>query len=64
MAEQQQTETAAAVTENGTVNMKDRKVSWGRLRRVDSLNMEAGDISFKPSTHHASTHQVYNCLWK
>lgn len=29
--------------------LKDRKVSWGKLRRVDSLNLEAGRLSFKPS---------------
>ncbi|KAI3467836.1 hypothetical protein Pfo_024499 [Paulownia fortunei] len=34
-------------------NINERKVSWARLRRVDSLNMEAGNLSFKP-THHAS----------
>ncbi|KAF8020946.1 hypothetical protein BT93_G1380 [Corymbia citriodora subsp. variegata] len=26
-------------------NMKERKVSWARLRRVDSLNLEAGRVS-------------------
>ncbi|KAL2524097.1 Potassium transporter 5 [Abeliophyllum distichum] len=29
--------------------LKDRKVSWAKLRRVDSLNLEAGRLSFKPS---------------
>ncbi|KAK4481201.1 hypothetical protein RD792_012083 [Penstemon davidsonii] len=37
--------------------MKDRKVSWGRLRRVDSLKLEAGNL--KP-THHASSNQAGN----
>lgn len=26
-------------------NLKDRKVSWGKLRRVDSLHLEAGRVS-------------------
>ncbi|KAK2973818.1 hypothetical protein RJ640_011746 [Escallonia rubra] len=29
--------------------MKERKVSWAKLRRVDSLNMEAGRVSFTPN---------------
>ncbi|KAL3839853.1 hypothetical protein ACJIZ3_024444 [Penstemon smallii] len=37
--------------------MKDRKVSWARLCRVDSLNLEAGNL--KP-THHASSNQAGN----
>ncbi|KAK3039043.1 hypothetical protein RJ639_027528 [Escallonia herrerae] len=34
--------------DNNNNNMKERKVSWARLRRVDSLNMEAGRVSFTP----------------
>ncbi|XP_052184585.1 potassium transporter 5 [Diospyros lotus] len=34
-------------------NMKERKVSWAKLRRVDSLNLEAGRLLFSRS--HAST---------
>ncbi|XP_050220922.1 potassium transporter 5 [Mercurialis annua] len=34
-------------------NMKERKVSWGKLRRVDSLNLEAGRLSMS-QTHHSS----------
>ncbi|KAF5188417.1 Potassium transporter, partial [Thalictrum thalictroides] len=29
--------------------MKDRKVSWTKLRRLDSLNLEAGIVSNVPS---------------
>ncbi|KAL3637069.1 Potassium transporter 5 [Castilleja foliolosa] len=48
------TTNAATSPENETNNViKERKVSWARLRRVDSLNMEAGNVSSKP-THHAT----------
>lgn len=40
--------------DSSTNNMKDRKVSWAKLRRVDSLNLEAGRVSFPP-THHANS---------
>ncbi|KAK2992675.1 hypothetical protein RJ640_014925 [Escallonia rubra] len=33
---------------NNNSNMKERKVSWAKLRRVDSLNMEAGRVSSTP----------------
>lgn len=36
------------------VNLKDRKVSWAKLRRVDSLNLEAGRISGRTTHGHAS----------
>lgn len=29
--------------------MKERKVSWAKLRRVDSLNLEAGRVSMTHS---------------
>ena len=29
--------------------LKDRKFSWAKLRRVDSLNLEAGRLSFSSS---------------
>ena len=32
--------------------MKERKVSWAKLRRVDSLNLEAGRVTM--SHHHGS----------
>lgn len=32
--------------------LKERKVSWAKLRRVDSLNLEAGRVSTAQS--HAS----------
>lgn len=44
---------AAAESGEKETNIKERKVSWAKLRRVDSLNKEAGELSFKP-THHAS----------
>ncbi|KAM7252343.1 hypothetical protein ACFE04_024226 [Oxalis oulophora] len=36
------------VTENHKT-LKDKKHSWGKLRRVDSLNLEAGRLSFSHS---------------
>ncbi|KAK6139078.1 hypothetical protein DH2020_027174 [Rehmannia glutinosa] len=55
--------TAAASGDGKETNMKERKVSWAKLRRVDSLNMEAGNISSKP-THHASrgTFALYSLI--
>ncbi|KAI3467831.1 hypothetical protein Pfo_024494 [Paulownia fortunei] len=50
---------AAAASAEKETNIKERKVSWARLRRVDSLNMEAGNLSFKP-THHASGQASWN----
>lgn len=59
MAEQPHHATAAAATpdQNGNDNntIRERKVSWAKLRRVDSLNMEAGSVSFKPGHHSASS---------
>jgi KUP system potassium uptake protein len=38
--------------DHGGKNMKERKLSWAKLRRVDSLNIEAGRVpSFE---NHAS----------
>ncbi|XP_024031578.1 potassium transporter 5 isoform X2 [Morus notabilis] len=34
--------------------MKDRKTSWAKLRRVDSLNLEAGRVSMTTSHNHPS----------
>ncbi|KAK4344160.1 hypothetical protein RND71_037254 [Anisodus tanguticus] len=31
--------------------LKDRKVSWAKLTRVDSLNLEAGKVSSTPARH-------------
>ncbi|GAU28514.1 hypothetical protein TSUD_156710 [Trifolium subterraneum] len=31
--------------------LKDRKVSWAKLRRVDSLNLEAGRVSMNTNHH-------------
>ncbi|KAM7477464.1 hypothetical protein LguiA_025677 [Lonicera macranthoides] len=41
---------------SSTHNMKDRKVSWAKLRRVDSLSLEAGRVSFPP-THHTNSQE-------
>ncbi|KAH9713621.1 Potassium transporter 5 [Citrus sinensis] len=35
-------------------NLKEKKVSWAKLRRVDSLNLEAGRISGAHGGHHGS----------
>lgn len=32
-------------TAEKNLKLKDRKVSWAKLRRVDSLNLEAGRVS-------------------
>lgn len=32
-------------TEKKNLKLKDRKVSWAKLRRLDSLNLEAGRVS-------------------
>jgi KUP system potassium uptake protein len=51
MADQQAVETretdineGAEITAEGK-NMQERKISWAKLRRVDSLNLEAGRVS-------------------
>lgn len=36
---------------NGGGQLKDRKVSWAKLARVDSLNLEAGKVSSTPARH-------------
>lgn len=33
--------------------LKDRKVSWAKLRRVDSLNLEAGRVSMNANHDHS-----------
>ncbi|KAK1371918.1 Potassium transporter [Heracleum sosnowskyi] len=37
---------ASATVTDTNQNLKGRKMSWAKLRRVDSLNMEAGKVSF------------------
>lgn len=49
-------DTASATATDNKERMKGRKMSWAKLRRVDSLNMEAGSVSFTPS--HANNSQV------
>ncbi|KAF3676538.1 Potassium transporter 5 [Capsicum annuum] len=34
--------------------LKDRKVSWAKLARVDSLNLEAGKVSSTPENHNST----------
>ncbi|KAL0357669.1 UNVERIFIED_CONTAM: Potassium transporter 5 [Sesamum calycinum] len=53
-AEQGDQPTTAAAAAEGAEresNIRERKVSWARLRRSDSLNMEAGNLSFNPIRH-------------
>ncbi|MED6204735.1 Potassium transporter 5 [Stylosanthes scabra] len=53
MAIEEEIETATATTATEKNNMlKDRKVSWAKLRRIDSLNLEAGRVSM--SGNHGS----------
>ncbi|KAF5449181.1 hypothetical protein F2P56_029658 [Juglans regia] len=58
MADQKEMETRETETNEGIEttavgkNMKERKISWAKLRRVDSLNIEAGRVSSSQS--HAS----------
>ncbi|KAL3509829.1 hypothetical protein ACH5RR_029230 [Cinchona calisaya] len=56
-AEETEIESSTAPT---TTNLKDRKFSWPKLRRVDSLNLEAGRVS----SHHDSGHGSKNLGWK
>ncbi|XP_031098463.1 potassium transporter 5-like isoform X2 [Ipomoea triloba] len=59
-----------AAGNNTTTRLADRKVSWSKLRRVDSLSLEAGRVSFAPSHHHASSrdnwqrtlHLAFQCI--
>jgi hypothetical protein len=51
MTETNQMEMAEEVqTTEVETKLKDRKLSWARLRRVDSLNLEAGRVSM-PHSH-------------
>ena len=36
---------ASSAAETYNEQLKERKSSWGKLRRVDSLNLEAGRVS-------------------
>ena len=42
-------ETEGEELEKKNDQMKERKVSWAKLRRVDSLNLEAGRVSMTHS---------------
>ncbi|RYR02842.1 hypothetical protein Ahy_B06g081677 isoform C [Arachis hypogaea] len=48
MGIEEETETVATAVETNN-KLKDRKVSWAKLRRVDSLNLEAGRVSLSGS---------------
>ncbi|KAI4304872.1 hypothetical protein MLD38_040333 [Melastoma candidum] len=45
-------------SEEKNLGPKDRKWSWARLRRVDSLNLEAGRVSISTHGHQANNSQV------
>ncbi|CAI9090102.1 OLC1v1024793C1 [Oldenlandia corymbosa var. corymbosa] len=56
-------EGAAAVDHRGgdgapsvatTGNLNDRKLSWAKLHRVDSLNLEAGNVLFSHANHRST----------
>lgn len=49
-------------TTTAAVNVNDRKVSWGRLRRVDSLNLEAGKLSFNSA--HNQVQVISSFVWE
>lgn len=40
--------------------LKERKVSWARLRRVDSLNLEAGRVSMSSHAHSSQVRLFYS----
>ncbi|CAJ2663947.1 unnamed protein product [Trifolium pratense] len=45
---EEETEITKEISEK---KLKDRKVSWAKLRRVDSLNLEAGRVSMNANHH-------------
>jgi len=54
MGEEEGPEFSTEAREAEKLNMKERKVSWTRLRRVDSLHLEAGRVSMS----HAHSSEV------
>ncbi|GAA0142103.1 transporter [Lithospermum erythrorhizon] len=40
---------------NKKANLSERKISWAKLRRVDSLTLEAGQVSFKSNHQNPQT---------
>lgn len=55
-----ETEGAETMSEVETKNqIKERKVSWAKLRRVDSLNLEAGRVSMTHSHGSQVTAMLY-----
>lgn len=51
---EEEIEVATEKTPTTTAALGDRKVSWARLRRVDSLNLEAGRVSTTHSQCYSS----------
>lgn len=46
-----QKDEAVSAETNTEKQLKERKSSWAKLRRVDSLNLEAGRVSNKAHSH-------------
>jgi KUP system potassium uptake protein len=42
--------------------LKERKISWAKLRRVDSLNLEAGRLSLSQSHASKVAFRSYNLI--
>lgn len=47
---------------NGEQRLKDRKVSWANLTRVDSLNLEAGKVSSAGAKHRTEVYRNYKFI--
>lgn len=45
-------ETGVTVEAEKNLKLKERKVSWAKLRRIDSLNLEAGRVSMVAHNPH------------
>jgi KUP system potassium uptake protein len=53
---EEETEITKEISEK---KLKDRKVSWAKLRRVDSLNLEAGRVSMN-ANHHSKVLYIFH----
>lgn len=58
--DQMDTANAKELAAEKNLKLKDRKVSWAKLRRVDSLNLEAGRVSL--SAAHSSKVNLTNTI--
>jgi len=47
-----ETETGVTAEAEKNPKLKERKVSWAKLRRIDSLNLEAGRVSMVTHNPH------------